>query len=119
MARALALEAPVLVLDEPPNHLDVQHQLDVLHLIRELDVTTLAAMHDLNLAATYCDVLHVLQAGAVVAGGAPEEVLTEEVLARVFGVGADVTVNARTGRPQLSFHSLEVAVPADDHSGAL
>jgi iron complex transport system ATP-binding protein len=106
VARALAQETPVLVLDEPTNHLDVRHQLDVLDLIRELGVTTLAAMHDLNLAATYCDVLHVLDAGQVVASGAPDEVLTEEVIRRVFGVGVEIVTSPRTGRPQLNFHSL-------------
>jgi iron complex transport system ATP-binding protein len=106
VARALAQETPVLVLDEPTNHLDVRHQLDVLDLIRELGVTTLAAMHDLNLAATYCDVLHVLHAGQLVASGPPEEVLTESTVADVFGVGAEIVTSPRTGRPQLSFHRL-------------
>jgi iron complex transport system ATP-binding protein len=107
VARALAQETPVLVLDEPTNHLDVRHQLDVLDLVRELGATTLAAMHDLNLAATYCDVLHVLEDGGLVASGTPEEVLTEEIVAQVFGVGAEIITSPRTGRPQLSFHPLE------------
>jgi iron complex transport system ATP-binding protein len=111
VARALAQETPVLVLDEPTNHLDVRHQLEVLDLIGELGVTTLAAMHDLNLASTYCDVLHVLLAGELVASGPPGEVLTEDLVARVFGVGAEITVSPRTGRPQLSFHPLPPLSP--------
>jgi iron complex transport system ATP-binding protein len=106
VARALAQETPVLVLDEPTNHLDVRHQLDVLDLIRDLGVTTLAAMHDLNLAATYCDLLHVLHGGELVASGPPDEVLTETIVADVFGVGAEITTSPRTGRPQLTFHPL-------------
>jgi iron complex transport system ATP-binding protein len=106
LARALAQETPVLVLDEPTNHLDVRHQLDVLDLIRELGVTTLAAMHDLNLAATYCDVLHVLQSGGLVASGSPDQVLTEAIVAQAFGVGCEIGTSPRTGRPQLSFHPL-------------
>jgi iron complex transport system ATP-binding protein len=112
LARALAQEAPVLVLDEPTNHLDVRYQLDVLELVRDLGVTTLAAMHDLNLAATYCDMLHVLEAGELVASGPPASVLTPSILARVFGVGAEVTVSARTGRPQLTFRPLSAATDA-------
>jgi iron complex transport system ATP-binding protein len=111
VARALAQETPVLVLDEPTNHLDVRHQLDVLDLIRELGVTTLAAMHDLNLAATYCDVLHVLQGGTLVASGPPDEVLTEAIVAQVFGVGAEISTSPRTGRPQLTFHPLAGVAP--------
>lgn len=106
VARALTQQAPVLVMDEPTNHLDIHHQLEVLELVRELRVTTLTAMHDLNLAATYCDRLNVLEQGKVVASGRPTEVLTEDLLARVFGVGAEITVSNRTGRPQLSFHPL-------------
>ncbi len=86
VARCLAQQAPLLVLDEPTNHLDVCAQFELLDLIRSLGVTTVAALHDLNLAARYCDRVVVLHAGRVVAHGVPADVLTAELLADVFGV---------------------------------
>lgn len=109
VARALAQRSAVLILDEPTNHLDVRHQLELLELLRALGLTTLAALHDLNLAASYCDRLHVLDGGRLVASGPPAEILTETLLADVFSVGASITASPRTGRPVLSFHPLEAA----------
>lgn len=91
IARALAQEPDVLVLDEPTNHLDIRHQLDLLALVRETGATVIAALHDLNLAATFCDRLAVLAAGTMVAEGAPAEVLTPELISAVYGVRASVT----------------------------
>jgi iron complex transport system ATP-binding protein len=92
------------VLDEPTNHLDILHQLEVLELVRGLGVATLAALHDLNLAATYCDRIYVLSAGVIVASGRPDEVFTPELVSDVFGVGAVRTVHPVTGKPQLAFY---------------
>ena len=89
LARALAQEAPVLVLDEPTSALDVGHQLQVLELVAELrrerDLTVLAAMHDLTLAGQFADRLVLLACGQHVATGAPSEVLTEASLRRYYG----------------------------------
>lgn len=90
VARALAQQARFLVLDEPTNHLDIRHQLDLLILLRQLKVTTLAALHDLNLAARYCDRIVMLDAGKIVAQGRPEDVLTPERIAEVYKVGARI-----------------------------
>ncbi|MGO7205647.1 ABC transporter ATP-binding protein, partial [Rhizobium ruizarguesonis] len=90
IARSLAQAPSELLLDEPTNHLDIQHQLDILSLISKLGITCIVALHDLNLAAMFCDRLAVLQKGEVVASGAPEEVLTEDMIGRVFGVRAHV-----------------------------
>ncbi|GAA2660197.1 MULTISPECIES: ABC transporter ATP-binding protein [Actinosynnema] len=103
IARALAQRPRVLVLDEPTNHLDIRHQLEVLAIVRATGVTALVALHDLNLAAAHCDLLHVLADGAVVASGPPAEVLTEELLAEVFGVRAHVLPHPVTGRPHLFY----------------
>ncbi|MEV0247123.1 ABC transporter ATP-binding protein [Nocardia sp. NPDC050712] len=86
IASALAQEPRELLLDEPTNHLDIAHQLEILTLVRALPVTAILALHDLNLAAMFCDVLVVLQAGRVVATGAPARVLTEELIAEVYHV---------------------------------
>ncbi|GAA3086602.1 ABC transporter ATP-binding protein [Streptosporangium carneum] len=106
LARALAQQGGVLVLDEPTNHLDVHAQFELLDLIRSLRVTALAALHELNLAAAYCDRLYVLDAGRIVAHGAPADVLTPDLLAEVFGVRAHLGVNPLTGRPNLAFAPL-------------
>jgi len=103
MARALAQQAPVLVLDEPTNHLDVRHQFELLNLVRGLGMTTLAALHDLRLAAHYCDRLYLLQGGALVAQGAPADVLTPETIADVYGVRALVRTNPLNGKLQIEY----------------
>ena len=86
IARALAQQPAVLLADEPTNHLDPAHQLEVLALIRRLDVTAIVALHDLNLAAMFCDEVVVLAGGRVVAAGPPVAVLTEQLVADVYGV---------------------------------
>jgi iron complex transport system ATP-binding protein len=105
VARALAQCAKVLVLDEPTNHLDIRYQIEMLQLVRLLDVTVIAALHDLNLAARYCDRLYLLHAGKVVAEGVPERVLTAATIASVYGVMAEVE-QRHNGRLHIIFDSL-------------
>lgn len=96
VARALVQQPAVLVLDEPTNHLDIHHQLQLLRFVQSLGITVIAALHDLNLAAMFCDRLCLLHHGEMEALGAPEEVLTTDNLARVFRVEATLTRNPRT-----------------------
>ncbi|GAA3106391.1 ABC transporter ATP-binding protein [Rhizobium viscosum] len=103
IARALAQAPSELLLDEPTNHLDIQHQLDILALVSKLGLTSIIALHDLNLAAMFCDHLAVLQKGEVVAAGTPEEVLTEDLIARVFGVRAHIERSAVHGRTHIQY----------------
>src|SRR5690606_33781347 len=94
IARALAQEAPILLLDEPTSALDVGHQQDVLELIDQLRRDTgravLATMHDLALAAQYADRLLLLDHGRVIASGTPTEVLTAERVAEVYGAAVRI-----------------------------
>lgn len=109
LARALTQEPRVLVLDEPTNHLDIHHQLELLEIVRRLATTTIAALHDLNLAARYCDHVCVLDRGRVVAAGAPVAILTPELIAAVFRVAAERRLDSATGRPSFAFSPLPPA----------
>ncbi|ABX04739.1 MAG TPA: ABC transporter ATP-binding protein [Herpetosiphon sp.] len=106
IARALAQEPQLLVLDEPTNHLDIHYQLDILELVRSLGITTLVTVHDLNLAAAYCDRLYVLSAGTIVAEGTPEQVLTPHWLRDIFLVNAVIQRHPVTNRIQLALFPL-------------
>lgn len=103
LARALAQEPTHLILDEPTNHLDIQHQIEILDLVSTLPVTSVIALHDLNLAARFCDRIGVLQAGRLVACGPPAEVLTEALIASVFGTAAQVAPSPHHGRPHVQY----------------
>ncbi|GAB2499308.1 ABC transporter ATP-binding protein [Promicromonospora xylanilytica] len=106
MARALAQQPRLILLDEPTNHLDVAAQLHAMRVLRDLaadGVTVVAALHDLNLAASTCDHLVLLDGGRVVAAGPVDEVLVPAVLEPVYGVRVDVLTHPRTGRPVLAF----------------
>jgi iron complex transport system ATP-binding protein len=103
LARCLAQQPSTLVLDEPTNHLDIAFQHELLSLVRQLGHTTAVALHDLNLAMTYCDVVAVMQQGRLVATGPPADVLTSELIREVFGVQADLVPHARVGGHVLAF----------------
>ncbi|MFB7639204.1 ABC transporter ATP-binding protein [Peribacillus butanolivorans] len=103
IARALAQEANIIILDEPTNHLDIRHQLQLLDLVKKLDITVFTALHDINLAAMYCDYLYVIQNGRVVAFGTPETVLTVELIRTVFGVETEISIHPITKKTHITF----------------
>jgi iron complex transport system ATP-binding protein len=103
LARALAQTPAELLLDEPTNHLDIRHQLELLSLLRRLPVTSIVTLHDVNLAAMFCDDIVVLRGGRVAAAGKPVDVLTQDLIADVFEVGAEVNITPGTGRPHIRF----------------
>ncbi|MFC7375451.1 ABC transporter ATP-binding protein [Brachybacterium sp. GCM10030268] len=89
MARVLAQQARLLLLDEPTNHLDIGSQHQVLTLVREQGAATVVVLHDLNLAARYCDRVIVLAGGRVQADGPPQDVLRPELVGSLYDVGVD------------------------------
>ncbi|WP_374650446.1 ABC transporter ATP-binding protein [Dongia sp.] len=103
IARALAQSPSELLLDEPTNHLDVQHQLEILTLASRLPATCIVALHDLNLAAMFCDKIAVLQKGRVVAAGTPDDIMTPSLIRNVFGVRAYVERSPHHGRQHIHF----------------
>ena len=103
IARALVQQAKFLVLDEPTNHLDIHYQLEILELVKSLGTTTIAALHELNLAALYCDRLYVLKQGQLVASGTPEAVLHPDLIRDVYGVWSEVSLHSLTGKLTITF----------------
>lgn len=103
LARALAQQTPCIVLDEPTNHLDIQYQLEVLDIVKSIGCTALCALHDLNLAAQFCDRIYILKDGRIVGEGRPEDVLTEEMIENVYGVRCSVTRVPETGLLNIAY----------------
>lgn len=103
IARALAQTPGELILDEPTNHLDIQHQLAILTLLRQLGITCIVALHDLNLAALFCDEVALMHEGKLVCSGAPAAVLTEELIRQVFGVSVSIRASPRSGRRHIEY----------------
>ncbi|MEU3778407.1 ABC transporter ATP-binding protein [Streptomyces sp. NPDC032472] len=103
IAMALAQQTPLLLLDEPTTYLDIQHQIDVLDLCAELHEnqgrTLVAVLHDLNHAARYATHLIAMRGGKVIAQGAPAEVVTAELVERVFGLSCRIIDDPETGTP--------------------
>ncbi len=96
LARAIAQDPKFMILDEPTNHLDIRYQLEILEIVKGLGIGVLAALHNLEEAARYCDYLYVLKKGTVVAQGKPEEVLTESLIESVYGIRCKVYRNPIT-----------------------
>ena len=95
LARALAQQTPALILDEPTNHLDITHQIMLMELVKTLDVTVISAIHDLNIAAAYCDRIYILKDGVLEALGTPAEVLTPEMIKKIYKVEAEVAYDSQ------------------------
>ena len=104
LARCLVQEPQLLILDEPTNHLDIKYQLHILELVKGLGIGVIAALHDLNLAAMYADLLVVMKEGRIERIGTPQEIITEDMLAHIYGVRANVTHDA-AGLPLVDYRT--------------
>ena len=103
IARGLVQEPKVLLLDEPTSNLDIKHQMEVTRILKELSeekgIMVVMISHDLNIAAQYSDNMIMLSNGGVYAVGKPEDVITRENIAAVYGVECDIVENH--GRPHM------------------
>jgi len=102
LARAIAQEPQFMILDEPCNHLDIRYQLEIMEIVKNLDIGILAALHSLEDACRYCDELYVLKHGSIIAHGKPKEILTETLIEKVYGVKCKIYQNPIT--QQLGFY---------------
>lgn len=103
LARAIAQQPEFLILDEPTNHLDIKYQLQILSVVKRMKVGTLAALHDLELAAHYCDYLYVVKKGKVAACGTPEEILTKRLISDIYEVECEIYKNPVTGGLSIAY----------------
>lgn len=103
IARVIAQECDFFLFDEPTNHLDVGYQMQIFDFVKRLGVTVLSAIHDLNMAALYCDRIFVLKSGGIVLQGRPEEILTAQNIFDVYGVRCDVQIHPITKKPAITF----------------
>lgn len=104
IARALAQEPKVMLLDEPTSHLDLKHQMEIFDLIRQLNrggVSFIVVSHDLNIACEYCDRLLLLKDGRELMDGRPSEIVSPETIKATYGIDVLVTVNPITSAPHI------------------
>jgi iron complex transport system ATP-binding protein len=104
IARSIVQSSQVLILDEPTNHLDVYYQHQVLQLVKQLNLTVIMTVHDLNLASLYCQRLLLLNHGQLLADGSPTEVLNPLQLQDVFGLPCKQNIDPVNGATQVSFY---------------
>ena len=90
LARALAQQPSLLLLDEPTNHLDIKYQLDMLRIVKDLNINVLAVLHDIQLACRYSDYLYLMKGGEIAYQGAPKETITHDSLQAVYGIQSSV-----------------------------
>lgn len=103
IARVLAQQTDFLLLDEPTNHLDIHYQLQMFDLVKGLGVTVLSAIHDLNIAALYCDRIYVLKDGRLFKAGTPEEILTPEMIEEVYSIKTNVIIHPITNKVSITY----------------
>ena len=103
IARTIVQSPQLLLLDEPTNHLDIYHQIEILNLVKSMNITIIACLHDLNLAAAFCDRVILLHEGAIYAQGTAKDVFTQEHLKQVFQVEAHIDQQPFIDKLRISF----------------
>lgn len=96
IARVIAQQSKFIILDEPTNHLDIRYQFQIMNIVSSADITVLASIHDLNMAALYCDMIFIMYEGEIIDYGSPQRVITTEMIKKVFGVNSIIEPNPVT-----------------------
>ena len=104
VARALAQEPDILILDEPTNHLDIRQQLEILNLLKDLSITVITSLHDLNMARSNCDEILLLKDGHALGFGNPNLILSESNISEAFRVKACHELLTPSNTKQITFH---------------
>lgn len=111
-ARAIAQDTPILLMDEPVAHLDIQHQVAMLEVVRrrvrERNTAVLGVFHEINLASEFCDEILVLHQGRIYRQGTPNEVLTQDCIGEVFGIRLPLVIHPTSERPSFLYPSPEI-----------
>lgn len=103
LARALTQQPKILILDEPTNHLDIKYQIQILSIVKKLNICVIAALHDLSLASAYCDEIYLLKQGKVIASGLPQEVITSKMIKQIYDVDAEISIHPKTGQLSIQY----------------
>lgn len=111
IAKAMVQEAKYLLLDEPTNHLDLKYQLSMFSMLKQLkeekQIGIMIVMHDINLAAQYCDNLLFLKAGRLISYGKPKQIINHELINQVYGIGSLIIEHPQTSIPQILYSQKE------------
>lgn len=103
IARALTQKSQLIILDEPTNHLDIGYQFQIMDILKKQKITVFSSIHDLNIAAFYCDKIFAMDNGKIIDFGKPEKVITKALVKKLFGVNADIEINPNTKKISVSY----------------
>lgn len=103
IARALTQKSKLIILDEPTNHLDIGYQFQIMDILKTQKITVFSSIHDLNIAAFYCDKIFAMANGKIIDFGEPEKVITKALIKKLFGVNADIEVNPNTKKINVTY----------------
>ena len=106
LARALTQQPQVLILDEPTNHLDIKYQIEILSLVKDLGICVVAALHDLSLAAQFCNEIYIIKHGELIAKGKPKDIITANMVKEVYEIDCDIVYNEKTEAMMISYYPL-------------
>lgn len=107
LARALTQQPQVLILDEPTNHLDIKYQIEILSLVKDLGICVVAALHDLSLAAQFCNEIYIIKKGQLIAKGKPKDIITPNMVREVYEIDCDIVYNEKTEAMMISYYPLK------------
>ncbi|MBM7835693.1 ABC transporter ATP-binding protein [Clostridium sardiniense] len=103
IALALCQDTDFIVLDEPTNHLDIKNQIQIMNMLKDSNITIFTTIHDMNIAAAFCDYIYIVKGGKIVGEGTVEEVFTKEMFKEIFEVDTYIYVNPHSNKLNVSY----------------